>query len=303
MRKSLMKNTRLRQTLAGFPNFFRAGKSRVRFLRRRAGRAWTEARAEIAGRSTSGRTTAIYPDDVLIVSYPKSGNTWGRFLIGNLLHEDPVTFANVEQRIPSLYWSNELLHYTPSPRFLKSHEYFDPRYKTVIYIVRDPRDVATSYYHFWVKVGLIEENYPIDNYVSRFVTGELDGFGSWAENVGSWLGAREDDPRLLLLRYEDMLEDPMRELRKVTRFLSICATDEQLDKAVELSSADRMRKLEKDHPWEAIKESRRDKAFVRSARAGDWRNELPKASIIRIEKSWGRMMERLGYQLETKAHE
>lgn len=297
------KGTKLNQSIANVLNFLREGKSRTRVLCRRVGRAWTEAKSEIIDRNISGRTTEIYPDDVLIVSYPKSGNTWVRFLIGNLLHEDPVTFANVEQKIPSLYSSNELLQHTPRPRYLKSHEYFDPRYKTVIYIVRDPRDVAISYYHFWVKVGLIEEDYPIDDYISRFANGELDGFGSWRENVGSWLGTRENDPGFLFLRYEDLLDDPVRELRKVANFLSIRTSYERLNEAIELSSADRMRKSEREHDWEAIKESRKDKSFVRTAQAGGWQNDLPEASVVLIEKLWGRMMERLGYQLQDTSHE
>jgi hypothetical protein len=263
-------------------------------------RAWSKARAELAGRTTPGRGAAIYDDDVLIVSYPKSGNTWTRFLIGNLISQDePLTFANVERKVPSIYLSEEVLQRAPKPRLLKSHEYFDPRYKKVIYIVRDPRDVAVSYYHFFAKVRLIEDGYPMDEFVLRFIAGELDGFGSWGENVGSWLGARGEDPKFLLLRYEDMLENPVHELRKVTSLLSMSATDERLDRAVELSSADRMRRLEKEQSWEGIKENRRDKAFVRVARAGNWRNELSEASAAQIEEAWGQTMERLGYRLQA----
>jgi hypothetical protein len=237
-------------------------------MRRRVERAWTRLVGRDAGHEAKvpGRAAGIFPDDVLIVSYPKSGNTWARFLIGNLIHEDdPVTFANVESKMPSIYLNEELLRDAPRPRFLKSHEYFDPRYKRVIYFVRDPRDVAVSYYHFWIKVRLIAEDHPLDEYVSRFIAGELDGFGSWGENVGSWLGARGEDPGFLLLRYEDLLEDPVGELHKISSFLSIPATDEQLGRAVELSSADRMRRSEKEHTWEAIKASRKDKTLIRAS--------------------------------------
>jgi len=45
-------------------------------------------------------------------------------------------------------------------RIIKSHEYFDPRSKKVIYIVRDPRDVALSYYDFSRKYRQIDDSYP-----------------------------------------------------------------------------------------------------------------------------------------------
>jgi hypothetical protein len=51
----------------------------------------------------------------------------------------------------------------PRPGIIKSHQYFDPRYKRVIYVVRDPRDVALSQFHFHRKRGLIEDSYPRRN--------------------------------------------------------------------------------------------------------------------------------------------
>ena len=60
------------------------------------------------GQVPAGRRLTVFRDDVFLVSYPRSGNTWTRFLIGNLLdQEDPVTFANIESRIPEIYFFPE----------------------------------------------------------------------------------------------------------------------------------------------------------------------------------------------------
>src|SRR5512135_2277356 len=88
-----------------------------------------------------GRDIEVRMHDLFLVSYPKSVNTWLRFILANLMHPDmSVTFSNIEQLAPDIYQhsSNELKG-VRDPRALKSHEYFDPRYKKVIYIVRDPR--------------------------------------------------------------------------------------------------------------------------------------------------------------------
>ena len=53
----------------------------------------------LSGRDIADRNVAVYADDTFLVSYPRSGNTWTRFLIANLLHpEVEVGFANIDSR-------------------------------------------------------------------------------------------------------------------------------------------------------------------------------------------------------------
>ena len=158
----------------------------------------------LAGTDIAGRTMAVYPDDTFIVSYPRSGNTWTRFLIANLLHpEEPATFFNIERWVrDSEAQSSRYLKRVPRPRVIKSHQYFDHRFKRIVYIVRDPRDVALSYYDFQRKYRQIHDEYPLTRYVSDFVAGRLSSasWGTWRENVGSWISARGGQSGFLLLR-------------------------------------------------------------------------------------------------------
>jgi hypothetical protein len=259
----------------------------------------------LIGRSRGGRSFPVFPDDAFIVSYPRSGNTWTRFLIANLIYPDEaITFANIEQKIPDVYKNTrrQLLQ-TPRPRVLKSHEYFDPRYKKVIYIVRDPRDVAVSYYHFDRKRKKFEDGYPLERYIARFIAGEVDEYGSWKDNVASWLATRQCSESFLLLRYEDMLEHGAAELTRVASFLGMERSSGQVARAVELSSADRMRDLEQKQAgiWVNTKKTRKDIPFVRVANSGGWRSLLPESLVAAIESAWGPLMESLGYDLVTIA--
>ena len=91
----------------------------------------------------------IYGDDIFLVSYPKSGNTWLRFLLAYCLFDiEPgrVNFHNIENFIPDMYvnWPNRNL---ARPRIIKSHEKFTKNYPRVIYLYRDGRDVMVSYYY------------------------------------------------------------------------------------------------------------------------------------------------------------
>jgi hypothetical protein len=248
------------------------------------------------------RDITVFPDDVFLTSYPRSGNTWTRFLVGNLVHShEPVTFLNIERLVPDMYkHSDRSLRRLARPRILKSHECFDPRYQKIIYVVRDPRDVAVSNYHWEMKQRSMGENYPIETFIDRWMEPVWwPRLGCWGDHVTSWLSTRHNRDGFLLLRYEDMLADPARELAKAARFFNIDASPERLAQAVELSSSARMRRLEKEQGgrWVQTRDTRQDKQFVRNAASGDWRAILPAASVWKIEKAWGLEMKALGYEL------
>src|SRR5215472_3172393 len=188
------------------------------------------------------RDITIFPDDVFLTSYPRSGNTWSRFLVGNLVYQkEAVTFLNVERLVPDMYkHSDRTLRNLPRPRILKSHECFDPRYRRVIYIVRDPRDVAVSNYHWEMKQRSMGEAYPIEKFIPRWVEPIYWArLGSWGEHVTSWLSTRQGKDNFLLLRYEDLLENPPRELAKVCKLFAFEPAPERLARAADLSAADR----------------------------------------------------------------
>jgi hypothetical protein len=253
-----------------------------------------------------GRTLIILPDDVFLVSFPKSGNTWTRFLLANLKYPDqPATFANIHRLIPDPSKTSKRDFESMSrPRIIKSHDCFDPRFPRVIYIVRDPRDVTVSQYHYHRKLRKIGDDSPIELFVTRFLAGKTCPHGSWGENVATWLATRENDPRFLLLRYEDMLADTQRELTKVADFLGFAASPQHIATAVERSSVSRMKKLEQAETDDCslTQGSRKDLSFVRSASAGGWQKDLPAAQAERIETAWGPLMRHLGYELTSSPH-
>jgi len=60
-----------------------------------------------------------------------------------------------------------------------------------------------------------------------------------------------------------------------------------------------MRKLEKEQAlaWSSTKDTRQDIPFVRAAKAGGWRSELPAGAVSQIEDAWGDVMQFLGYEV------
>jgi hypothetical protein len=253
----------------------------------------------LLGKDVAGRDMAVFPDDTFIASYPRSGNTWTRFLIANLIHpESPVTFANIESVIPdATALSSRAMKRVRRPRLIKSHEYFDPRYNKVIYLVRDPRDVVISFYNFRRKNRWFDDSYPIERYVAeRFLKGDMDV--TWGEHVGSWLSTRGRHPGFLLVRYEDLGQGPADQLRRIAQFLELESTPARLALAVERSDRQRLRQLEtvEHEQWVTTRGRRMDVPFIGSGKSGAWKEHLPVSASALIEAEWGELMNRLGYE-------
>jgi Sulfotransferase domain len=251
------------------------------------------------GRQAMATEVTSYDDDVWIVSYPRSGNTWTRFLIANLIAGgETVDWSNIERRVPDIYFNHDpQLLSLPRPRYFKSHEAYRPNYRRVVFIVRDPRDVAVSYYHFVRKANMLPVDASMDGFIKKFINGKIDPYGSWGENVGSWLGARRGSSDFLVVRFEDLLENTTLELVRIADMLGIAADEQLLHHCVENSRADHMRELEQAQRGEHVflKSSRPDISFVRAAKSGQWRSELPPDAAREIERTWGSAMCELNY--------
>ncbi len=106
-----------------------------------------------------------------------------------------------------------------------------------------------------------------------------------------------------MIRYEQLQANPTGELARAARLLEVDPTPEVLRRAVELSSADRMRQMEQDQgrKWVQTKYTRQDKPFVRKGSSGNWKSVLPAESVALIEAIWGHLMIRLGYELSAPA--
>lgn len=254
----------------------------------------------LVDRLGAGRDLTALPDDVFIVSYPRSGNTWFRFLVANLVSEEPASFGNIESLVPDIYTNSDVqLLRMPRRRILKSHEPFTPGYRSIVYLVRDPRDVAISYYHYRIKIRTFEQGYPLDRFVDDFLdpNSQINLHGSWGEHVRSWLAAERPPERFIVIRYEDLLTDAPSQLRRIAAPLGIAPDTDRFERAVQLSAAEQMRESERKYHdrWASTKGSRKDVQFIRKAKVGAWNEELPQHLADRIAGRWPDLMERFGY--------
>lgn len=229
--------------------------------------------AHVRDSKVAGRNLTLLPDDVFLVSYP------GSIEDANLRSiRAPLTEKHKapEGQIGDVFsQSDDFLFQLPRPRVLLSHLTFCPLYKNVIYVVRDPRDVALSNYHR-IRMGPRGDS-SIERFVAEFVKEGFDPIaGSWLEHVGTWLATRYRTSGFLLIRYEDILLDWQTERNKITEFLDRASSEHTSTSTVQLV----LRPCNED-----------------GMRSGAWKSDLPYTCVQEIECTWGDVMRRLGYDL------
>src|SRR5215471_17672368 len=144
----------------------------------------------VLGSDLAGRTVAKLPDDIFLVSYPGSGGQWLRRLVGNLIDpEHPVAGKKILQRVPDLYHvSRRGFDKMASPRVIFSHECFDATcHNSLVYLVRDPRDVAVSMYEQRCRGATIRASQTLEQFVSAYFMRMDDYQGGWAEHFSGMM--------------------------------------------------------------------------------------------------------------------
>ena len=261
---------------------------------------------KLAGYGVNGRDLNVYPDDLFIVGYPKSGNTWLDFLIACLRAEKPeaVDFGSVETLVADIYVNDpRALHKLAKPRFLKSHEPYDARYPRVVYIVRDPRAVAVSYYHHLLGIGQISTDFSLEEFVPDFIKGSYDNFGSWHAHVRGWMRAQEQSPnRVMIVRYEDLKASTQLTLSNIASHLHLDPSPERIQAAISWSSPENMRRLELEGRklgHSGLENFKEGSFFIRKTSSQGWKQELNTALAAQIEETWADAMRELGYAGEA----
>lgn len=257
----------------------------------------------LTGKTLAARSAMhIFPSDVFITSYPKSGNTWMRFIIANLLYSDSkIDLTNIENTIPDIHKKSDYkLLKVAKPRFLKSHQAFNPEYPKIIYIVRDIRSIAVSYYHYKTRQEPSYSHLSHHNFTKLLLNGKLNKFGSWNENVGSWLAAIGDNKeKFLLVKYEDLLGNGVETVKEIVNFINLDRSIEEIKIALEKSEMKNLKKMEQKqrNDWEENKRASNSTPFFRSGSKNEWKKELDKQTINFIEDQCGYLMQKLGYKI------
>jgi Sulfotransferase domain len=245
------------------------------------------------------------PDDVYLASYPRSGNTWLRAVIAEIMFGNSgANIADLDRIVPDLHVPPLNDSVIPAKfHAVKTHEPYHhqhrARLKRVIYILRDPRDVAISFYRYSYGLGNYEGT--LDAFLTDWLAGRIWPC-SWREHVMSWTDAwgAASLPEVIVLRYEDMLQKPEDHVLAIAQFLGYSLDQSRLSEVVLRTTSEEMRRKEKA----GMRKTERAKGFqfIGSAKAGGWRNALSERQEALISESLSSLMSRFGYDSTCREH-
>jgi hypothetical protein len=193
-----------------------------------------------------------------IVSFPKSGRTWLRMMLGYAIAKhcnipfstsgellEVKALREKDNRIPQVK-----IRHDDDPFWKKPDELTPSKEKfkgsSVILLVRDPRDVLISSYFEKTKRDFVyEEGKKFTGSLSDYLNEEIGGFETLLRYYNIWFENRNMPKNLLLVRYEDIQESPAKELGRILEFMGLKHINLDLvQEAAQYSSFDNMKKME-----------------------------------------------------------
>ena len=208
-----------------------------------------------------------HDDDIILVSYPKSGTTWLKALVYSIVNRErselvghelrqqkdqtedtPLLKSNPHALVPIFEYQvyeggvpheEYLLTGGNERRLFSTHIPYSSLAESVkssgckiIYICRNPLDVVVSFWHFARKLPMWEGSWTIEKFVDRFCSGEFL-FGPFADHLlGYWKESLDRREKVLFLKYEEMKADSAAQVKKLAEFLGFPFSEDEESRGV-----------------------------------------------------------------------
>ncbi len=252
----------------------------------------------------------VRPDDIFIVTYPRSGTTWAQMIVYQLLSDGEMDFEHISEKCP---WLERLPHHNRldaaelrSPRMFKSHLKYahipkDPNSR-YIYVARDGLDVAISFHHHYKELF----NYPkdFDGFFEDFLNGRVQG-GKWSDHVKAWW-SNSKDLNVLFLTFEEMKADLPKVVEQIADFCEVELDEQRKARVVERSGFSYMKAHEDkfEHVTEVLWEGNlRSKTgrFIREGKSGHGAARVTQEQLLRFQRATEDLVSETGLRFPSTA--
>ena len=252
---------------------------------------------QVAMQATGQTSIDQFSDsDIFLVGFPKSGNTWMQNLVAGVLFGIDTRFLTdklTQLMVPNVHGTQYYKRVSELTCF-KSHHLPRPEYRRVVYLIRDGRDAMVSYCHMLNAVS------PTNVAMAEMI---LDGHGvfpcKWHDHVQQWM----ENPfaaEMLVIRYEDLHADPMREMKRFCEFAHVDRDEAVIRRSIDGNSFQQMQMKEAKFGWDNQNWNDQEK-FIRRGVVGGFVDEMPIELIAAFEKEAGQQLSAHGYSLQNVA--
>lgn len=241
----------------------------------------------------------IYPrlglrdSDIILASFPKSGNTWVRFIWANIvslkeLGGQPIDFPALDNRLGSEFdnYSYSTIEFECLPRLVKTHEAYDPvsfGRQRCVYLHRHPGDVMVSYHAY---LSARRDTRFREVSLSEFIRDPEVGLPAWGSHVRNWLHQADT-----IITYENFKSDAVSEMRRVLKSFNLEHIESDvLQAAVSLSTFERVRQFEERSGRHDEDRFDSDFKFTRSGAVGQWQHVMSESDrkyLNHLMQKWG----------------
>ncbi|XP_074393518.1 sulfotransferase 6B1-like isoform X1 [Zonotrichia albicollis] len=255
-------------------------------------------------------------DDVILAGYPKSGTNWLSQILTDLIaisqKKTPGSESSVNAEEQEAYLEvgdagkYERMTKLPSPRLMVTHlrpenlpkSIFQSNAK-ILLLIRNPKDVATSYFHFSNGLAFLPSYETWDDFFTDFMTKKM-AWGCYLEYLSEW-NKYADKENIMTITYEEVKENPALSVKNIATFFGIPLTEEQLQLVVERSSFQSMKKnSDKTH-------GSFGNIIFRKGGVSDWKNLFTEDQNEKMDKAFEehiagtKLGKKLKYDLYCKA--
>jgi len=233
------------------------------------------------------RKLKVNKEDILLVSFPKCGTTWLQeimFLILSDCDFDKVKDVIIDDRVPAIEWPEctfKVLQERPSPRILKTHIPYSllpggdvKKQCKIVYLTRNPKDVATSMFHFYKLIKPLQFAGDMNDMLNLFLA-DASIYSPFDKHVLEYWDHVKDG-NVLFVKYEDLHKDCEREIERLAKYLGKNLTPEQISTIANCASFKEMSaKGTTNHSqWDGKNISDPNQKFMRKGKVGDWKNHF-----------------------------
>ncbi|EEF37983.1 flavonol sulfotransferase-like [Ricinus communis] len=253
------------------------------------------------------------PDDLVLCTYPKTGTTWLKALAFAIttrsrysISESPLLTSTPHDCVPFLeveIGTKKACIRDPENPLVATHIPYGSLPTSItalgckmVYFCRDPKDVLVSMWHFLrarLPEGIDKDAYcSMDDSFESFCEGIALNGPYWDHVAGYWKASQEHPEKVLFLKYEDLKEDTVSNVRKLADFLGYPFTPEEerqgvVQEIVDLCSFENLKNLKATKDGVYSSDSpfiMKNSLFYRKGNSGDWKNYFTEEMGARLDQ-------------------